>query len=113
MAQKRDKAQLHAETSVYIDNFPFSPQVWGSLRSPHKNQKSHNCRILAHNPLFASHRNYRNCSLKTKSIGSWISAYLGQACSFLDFSLGPLITVLFVYVVCESHFHADNSNRRQ
>ena len=38
-----------------------------------------------------SHRNYCNSSLQTRSLGSWISAYLSQVYSIFDFSTGPLL----------------------
>ena len=38
-----------------------------------------------------SHRNYCNCSLQTRSLGSWISVYSSQVYSIFDFPPGPLI----------------------
>ena len=39
-----------------------------------------------------SHRNYCNCSLQTRSLGSWVSAYLSEVYSIFDFSSGPLVS---------------------
>ena len=36
--------------NIHIDNFPFSPQVWGSLRSPQLDE----CRALWGEPEHAS-----------------------------------------------------------
>ena len=41
-----------------------------------------------------THGNYLNCSLQTRSLGSWISAYLSQVYSIFDFPLGPLYKAL-------------------
>ena len=37
-------------TYIYIDNFPFSPQVWGSLRSPQLLRAGLLCYILVPRP---------------------------------------------------------------
>ena len=36
---------------------------------------------------------YCNCSLQTRSLGSWISAYLSQVYSIFGFPSGPLLSV--------------------
>ena len=64
-----------------------------------------------------SHRNYCNCSLQTRSLGSWISAYLSQVYSIFDFPPGPLLAVhvhnlamFHTAVLCCADLQTTNTN---